>query len=342
MSRQTNQKRTIPLLKAPFLVLRKVVGQMEIDEIIELSLTSKRMARVLGQTQTMVGVPPPQMTVEIKDSDSHVLITDGKGPNELLVFTWYIGKNYFGKLLTTNIEGIKNTTRNQRTKAMNLEYCTRAVGKAVNSPMKTILERLLIVFPKMITHSVKFDTSFTFFDAKKALSAIKTVEHLEINGEMMTGNVRDMLENITVTKRLEMYCKVSIVRGPFDVASLPSEHIVCNYTTWMSTETFQQLKCQHTRIGKTKLTVKDVEEFLLKWKNSTEENHIKSLMMSTVDSETKLDYNLLGAEESEPSKKIHNEGGSASRIPFDNSIKRADGLVGLVRQNGETIHFRVD
>ncbi|EFP08393.1 hypothetical protein CRE_16188 [Caenorhabditis remanei] len=323
------------LLKLPFLAIEQVFLYLEILEIIDISLCSKRCKNVVKRNRAT-----PATYINIEFSREHgvdVCSVD----NKKAVATWNFSNTNMGnrKKMWWSIDGAEGYTlkniNSQNIRNGFYQCCTPS--RQIAASMNTVISHLLEVLRNCYVKHVNINMHYERVAYKTLLDLLKTCESLEMISDGSSDHTKHVLSSIKITKTFNDKSYLYSSANPFLGALECTDHINCDNASWMRAETLLTLNCEYVELKKARLTAEDIMEYLKKWKNSTGMGRVRKLnIMHTAVGIGPLDFEELGAMRWDPVKRaamyrLHD--GLYIMCNNGMDIERADGLLATIVQH---------
>ncbi|UMM41181.1 hypothetical protein L5515_017555 [Caenorhabditis briggsae] len=264
----------IPFLEFTWHLKKDILELCEPPELIKLSLVSKRCKKIVGSCQRF-----PLLIDITMDQEFKIFIFN---PRKITSsFTWLLG-NYvtvkrnphfsFENVFPTRIESSlnKNTSHDETSEFQT--HCSRRGSACLRSTLSHLSE----IFPnfkvRIIDVNAKLWDSSVFgaMDMNKIMECVQKTRMLQIDAEFINREMIHLMEKVKCTRRL--YCKAENTMGCILNGTLQcSDWIVAENFRWFDAEQFQDLHCQLMRLVKTRITTRNVEDLIIKWRNSEDQ-----------------------------------------------------------------------
>lgn len=276
-----------PLFQLPFLPMQRVLGQIDVPDLIDLSLCSKRCVRSIGALKSM----PIRMEIHI-DKTSKTVRLFRRLETVLNCFSWMFqysnvrNKNKLRRNINdvTVFCGKFSSKWNGELKVGGGCFETaRKETKETASEMGAVVTHLLNTFHKCRLEKVfiDFEGLQSDFDIQKIFKSPFSVGSLKCQGtsETCRQDIEHILKTVKITNSFSSW-------NPF-----------------ISRESLLSLNAPYTELQDTKFQAEDVIEFLKKWKTSCNMERVKTVSVSCSEHLFTLDLTQFDGKPWDPVKR---------------------------------------
>ncbi|CAL2038549.1 unnamed protein product [Caenorhabditis brenneri] len=307
-------RQTFPILRLPILAIEHILAQVNDCDLFDLSLCSKRCARIVGSLPRM----PTRMEITIRAYRKTIrLYRDGE--ETWNPFQWKfqpVGTTRKEKL-NREISGVKMFCVKDNAKfkfplkpicrVFEVGYKKQTIGRDLE--MGAVITHLLRMFKrcKLTNVHVDFKGLQPEFRVGRVFSGEFPIENLKFSGESENSS----LDSLEVLRK----CQI--------IGTFYSE------TRNMHKESMLYLDIPVVDMWYSIYDSEDIMNFLKKWKSSKDMKRINSIYIRSMEPIAPLDYEELGAKPWDPKKRDMVYRGSKHTIccPHGMDIERDDGLL---------------
>ncbi|PIC17835.1 hypothetical protein B9Z55_023936 [Caenorhabditis nigoni] len=163
------------------------------------------------------------------------------------------------------------------------------------SSLTWLLVRNLTVNAKLWDSSV-----FGVMDMNKIMGCVQEAECLKIGVEIINKEMINLMQKVSCTKRFHS-AAANTMGSKFNGILQCSDRILTNNFQWFDPARFQDLCCQSMCLLKTRITTRNVEDLIIKWRNSEEKmgegvRNIKFFDVHVYGGVQNFDFTKVGAQ----------------------------------------------